>query len=158
LAHKKTFVKLLDRACQLEELIISTHNLLTLDAKIWNILADKNISVYALIRGQYELFSVYYRSMFQASFWEDINKKHIDPIAYKFNSSQMTIHDKIIEHVDTTLAHQDVNDGNRRYVYENIPTKNINKYMAVSSGVNYHIKDAKKNVLAMKNSRRSPQK
>ncbi len=149
-SHEKTFARLLDRACQLDELLLSVHNLRLLDAKIWNTLADQNISVHALIRYQYELFSIYYRSMFQASHWEQLRKEYIDPSAYHFDSSHIIMHEKIIGHVDKTLAHQDVDDCGRRYVYENINDEKGESHKVVTNNIDYHIQDAESNVAVIK--------
>lgn len=148
--QETTFARLLDRAYQLEKLILTTTKLRALDVTLWNTLADNGISVFALIRDQSELFSTYYRSMFQASLWEPGTSGHIETSAYSFDTCQIDFHDKVIEHVDKTVAHQDVNDGDRRYVYTNIKNQSGDDASLVASMINYHVHDLEPNVIAMK--------
>lgn len=149
---EETFAKLLDRAYKLDELIASTQKLRALDITFWNVLAMQGINVNELIIEKSELFSIYYRSMFQAAAWEDTHSGHITPAAYHFNASHMTPHEKVREHVNTTLAHQDMNDGERRFVYNNISDGQGNFYKIVSNNIKYHLHELEQNVSTIKSS------
>ena len=139
--NEVTFARLLDRADHLERLILLVKRIPSLDITLLNALSREGIDISNWMMDQIELFSVFYRSMFQASKWEASLNTRIDPMAYNIDDTLITLHTKVTEHVNKTTAHQDEDDDNRRYVYMNIKNQQGDTCHLVSRNIQYHIND-----------------
>ncbi|KTC86532.1 hypothetical protein Lbru_0473 [Legionella brunensis] len=81
-SEQNTFIRLLNRVNELKRLISVVQNLRSLHINLINMLSKNDVNFYELIIDEYQLFSIYYRSLFQASKWEGSCFAHIDPTAY----------------------------------------------------------------------------
>jgi hypothetical protein len=138
---KGTFALLKDRITHIEDLIIKTivlRNTLC-EVETINLLQTKGFDLMKTVSVYSEYVFVLYRSMFQASKWENSKTQSITTEAFSFTPGEQGLHRKITIHVNKKTAHQDIYKNEPyRYLYE--PLKHEGKtFYLVCDNREHHV-------------------
>ncbi len=103
---KETFILLYDRACNIEK-SIAQEALLIQKVELLNTLSTHGANPILIRQILIEHAFTMYRSMFQASNWEDQREGNISSKAYEYDEEDQKLHKRITCHVNVKVAHQD---------------------------------------------------
>ncbi len=136
--NKETFVRLYERVFDIECKIQQLENISKLNIDLINALERSGIDFMNMIFVYTEYVFVLYRSMFQASDWEEETPRcYILPSAYEYPNQFIEMHDEIIDHVDKVLAHQDIN-ARQRHLYAPIKNEKDGESYLFCRRIKYH--------------------